>query len=374
MDDELPDVEQSTAAAVAARLRETATTEQGAAYLKDQQLDRETLLAVAGELGLTRMDRLSKTKLQERVLKQAIGARNKFRGLREGWQEQRDLVVTPVPAEPQHATEPHTAEAPGQVDVAPAAEADAGPPPTQQTPTPVATERPTSAVNANTEQSAAAAVAARLRETATTEQGAAYLKDQQLDRETLLAVAGELGLTRMDRLSKTKLQERVLKQAIGARNKFRGLREGWQKQPVNSAAPPRSTEARVRDAVSKLAAEGAWVGLAELRRELGDVDHTEVTRVLRDMNRNDPNVHMVPEDNLKALRAEDHAAAVHIGGDDQHVMRIERPRDTSAKDRVQTAGVGNASADDLAQALRDPLIPSRTYDEIRAEQKRRGLA
>ncbi|WP_240521487.1 hypothetical protein [Amycolatopsis vastitatis] len=227
------------------------------------------------------------------------------------------------------------------------------------------------------EPSTAAAVAARLRETATTEQGADYLKDQQLDRDALLAVAGELGLTRVDRLSKTKLQQRVLQQAIGARNKFAGLREGWQEQraPVVAVAPARSTEDRVRDAVAKLAREeGGWVGLVDLRKELGDVDHAEVTRVLRDMNHNDPNVHMVPEDNRKALRAEDHAAAVHVGGDDQHVMRIERPRDAGAMDRVQAAGVGNASADDLAQALRDPLIPSRTYDEIRAEQKRRGLA
>jgi hypothetical protein len=144
-------------------------------------------------------------------------------------------------------------------------------------------------------------------------------------------------------------------------------------EPTNASAG--STEDRVRDAVAKLArAEGEWVGLADLREALGDVDHDEVTRVLRDMNRDDPNVHFVPEDNRKALTDEDHAAAVEIGGDDQHVMRIERPRDTSAKDRVQAAGVGNATDDDLAQALRDPLIPSRTYDEIRAEQKRRGLA
>ncbi|WP_328447422.1 hypothetical protein [Amycolatopsis sp. NBC_00438] len=134
------------------------------------------------------------------------------------------------------------------------------------------------------------------------------------------------------------------------------------------------TEDRVRDAVAKMAREeGEWVGLVELRKALGDVDHDELTRVLRDMNRNNPNVHFVPEDNRKALTDTDHAAAIEIGGDAQHFVRIERPRDTSAKDRVQAAGLRNATADDLAQALRDPLIPSRTYDEIRGEQKRRGL-
>jgi hypothetical protein len=144
-------------------------------------------------------------------------------------------------------------------------------------------------------------------------------------------------------------------------------------QPTN--APTGSTEDRVRDAVAKLAkAEGEWVGLVDLRKALGDLDHDEVTRVLRDMNRTDPTVHFVPEDNRKALTDADHAAAIEIGGDAQHVMRIERPPDPSAKDRVQAAGVGNASADDLAQALRDPQTPTWTYDEIRAEQKRRGLA
>ncbi|UOZ09362.1 hypothetical protein [Amycolatopsis sp. WQ 127309] len=142
-------------------------------------------------------------------------------------------------------------------------------------------------------------------------------------------------------------------------------------KPEPADAPSGSTEDRVRDAVAKLAAQGEWVGIVDVRKALRDVDHDEVTRVLLDMNRNDPNVHMVPEDNRKALTDEDHAAAIEIGGDAQHAMRIERPRDTSAKDRVQAAGVGNASADDLAQALRDPLTPSRTYDEIRAEQKRR---
>ncbi|WP_158263102.1 hypothetical protein [Amycolatopsis sp. CA-128772] len=145
-------------------------------------------------------------------------------------------------------------------------------------------------------------------------------------------------------------------------------------KPEPSSTPTGSTEERIRDAVAKLAtADGEWVGLVELRKALGDVDHDEVTRVLREMNRNNPNIDFVPEDNRKALTDVDHAAAIEIGGDAQHFVRIERPRDTSAKDRVQAAGIGNASADDLAQALRDPLISSRAYDEIRAEQKRRGL-
>lgn len=70
-------------AAIAAHLRETETEEEGAEYLRAQHLDRETLLAVATELQLTRVDRLRQTELEKRVLKQAIGARRKFSGLRK---------------------------------------------------------------------------------------------------------------------------------------------------------------------------------------------------------------------------------------------------------------------------------------------------
>ncbi|ASO20609.1 hypothetical protein FHR81_004721 [Actinoalloteichus hoggarensis] len=71
------------AAAVAARLRQTETEEEGAAYLEAQDLDRDGLLAVAAELRLTRVARLSRPELRRRVLKQAIGARRKFAGLRK---------------------------------------------------------------------------------------------------------------------------------------------------------------------------------------------------------------------------------------------------------------------------------------------------
>jgi hypothetical protein len=82
-----PSIETTTpnadAVAIASHLRETETETDGAAYLHAQHLDRESLLAVAAELGLTRVSRLSQTELEKRVLKQAIGARRKFAGLRK---------------------------------------------------------------------------------------------------------------------------------------------------------------------------------------------------------------------------------------------------------------------------------------------------
>lgn len=71
------------AEAIASRLRETETEEEGSAYLRDQHLDKEGLLAVAAQLGLSRVDSLRQADLEKRVLKQAIGARRKFAGLRK---------------------------------------------------------------------------------------------------------------------------------------------------------------------------------------------------------------------------------------------------------------------------------------------------
>ena len=70
-------------AAIAARLRDIETEDEGLAYLRAQHLDRDGLLAVAAELQLTRVDRLKQAELEKRVLKQAIGARRKFAGLRK---------------------------------------------------------------------------------------------------------------------------------------------------------------------------------------------------------------------------------------------------------------------------------------------------
>ncbi|MEV5835596.1 hypothetical protein [Nocardia sp. NPDC052112] len=87
---------------------------------------------------------------------------------------------------------------------------------------PVLAAAPTGAASSNAD---AARIAAQLRATETEDEGAAYLRDQQLDRAGLLAVAAELQLTRVDRLSRPELEKRVLKQAIGARRKFAGLRK-----------------------------------------------------------------------------------------------------------------------------------------------------
>jgi hypothetical protein len=102
---------------------------------------------------------------------------------------------------------------PDPVDDTPAAEQH---PTARETPPSTSTAQP----NAD-----AAAIASRLREMETEQEGAAYLHEQHLGKETLLAVAAELQLTRVERLNPKELEKRVLKQAIGARRKFAGLRK-----------------------------------------------------------------------------------------------------------------------------------------------------
>lgn len=70
------------ASAVATQLRGMDTVEQGRELLAGLRLAQPQLLEVAGELGLSRLGRLSRPQVTERVLKQAISARRKFEGLR----------------------------------------------------------------------------------------------------------------------------------------------------------------------------------------------------------------------------------------------------------------------------------------------------
>ncbi|MFI6026365.1 hypothetical protein [Amycolatopsis magusensis] len=142
--------------------------------------------------------------------------------------------------------------------------------------------------------------------------------------------------------------------------------------PKTTSIPAGSIEDRVRDTVRELARKsGDWVGIVDVRKALGDVDHAELSRALKDMERNNPNVHLAPEDNRKALTEEDHAAAINLGGDAQHVIQIQPERDAGALGRVQAAGFTNATDNDLEQARLDIHTPTEIYDQIRAEQKRR---
>lgn len=92
--------------------------------------------------------------------------------------------------------------------------------------------------------------------------------------------------------------------------------------PADEAAPTGSLEDRIRVAYRELVKEPrGWVGLVDLRPKLG-APATEVDAVLKELSRAGK-VHLVPEDNRKALTAADHEAAIRIGGEDNHLLSIE---------------------------------------------------
>ncbi|MCK9923634.1 hypothetical protein MXD61_17455 [Frankia sp. AgPm24] len=90
-------------------------------------------------------------------------------------------------------------------------------------------------------------------------------------------------------------------------------------QPDSDAVP---LEAAIRAAYARLAAAPYdWVRLTELRPLLGGAARTQVDQVLRRMARQD-DVRVVPDEDRRSLTAGDHAAAVRIGDQDNHLLLI----------------------------------------------------
>jgi hypothetical protein len=81
---------------------------------------------------------------------------------------------------------------------------------------------------------------------------------------------------------------------------------------------------QVRAAYQALAGEaGDWVSLTQVRARLADgLDRQAVDEVLAQMGRT-PGVHLVPETAQFNLTPADRAAAVRIGGRDQHLIRVD---------------------------------------------------
>lgn len=92
-----------------------------------------------------------------------------------------------------------------------------------------------------------------------------------------------------------------------------------------SAGVDEEIENKVREAYESLVREpGDWAGIVDVRNRLGEqFDRAEVDRVLKDMNRRGVVV-IAPESNRKALTEEDHAAALRLGGEDNHLIMFQR--------------------------------------------------
>jgi hypothetical protein len=185
---------------VVAELRRRTSEHDRHAYLGTLGLTRDQLREVAKELGLERYRSLTKPKLIDLLAGHDPGQTSTRAAEPRSPQPPPPQLVDDAPRD-EPRDEPRAAAA-------------------EARPSPVARSADTANPHADM-----AAVAARLRDLDTEEEGAAYLREQGLDRHGLLAVAAELQLTRVDRLKPSELEKRVLKQAIGARRKFAGLRK-----------------------------------------------------------------------------------------------------------------------------------------------------
>jgi hypothetical protein len=93
-------------------------------------------------------------------------------------------------------------------------------------------------------------------------------------------------------------------------------------EPAGEEISNAPLEERIRVAYRELVREPrGWVGLVDLRPKLG-APAAEVDAVLKKLS-SAGKVHLVPEDNRKALTAADHEAAIRIGGEDNHLLSIE---------------------------------------------------
>jgi hypothetical protein len=82
-------------------------------------------------------------------------------------------------------------------------------------------------------------------------------------------------------------------------------------------------DSRIRTAYRKLSnGSRDWVRLAELRPLLNGASSDDVDGVLKAMSRAGE-VTIAPDPNRRAVTAEDRAAAVRIGGEDNHLIAIE---------------------------------------------------
>jgi hypothetical protein len=96
-------------------------------------------------------------------------------------------------------------------------------------------------------------------------------------------------------------------------------------EPSGIPRPPTDVPDRIRTAYLQLGGRrGAWVGLAELRVALPDIDRQDLDEALRELELQ-PDVSIVPESNQKTLTTTDRDAALWIGGEHKHFLAIGAP-------------------------------------------------
>jgi hypothetical protein len=119
----------------------------------------------------------------------------------------------------------------------------------------------------------------------------------------------------------TSLRDRVLERS-GCKSYAELFALSDVRGPVSGPDQEQLLRTRLVNAYAALAAEpGGWVRLTRLRPFFGDVPAAAVDEALRRLSR-EPGVNIVPESNQKMLTDADVAAALHLGGQDKHLLAI----------------------------------------------------
>jgi hypothetical protein len=93
---------------------------------------------------------------------------------------------------------------------------------------------------------------------------------------------------------------------------------------TESAQVPESVDEKIHSVYGSLASRaGAWVSLSRLRDSLPEVSRDEIDEALLRLDLR-PQVYLISEANQKTLSPADRKAAIHIGGEDKHLLSIER--------------------------------------------------
>lgn len=124
-------------------------------------------------------------------------------------------------------------------------------------------------------------------------------------------------------------------------------------------------ETAVRDAYTKLAGQpGDWVGMADLRDQMGHLSRDEQDQALKRLMRQS-GVQIEEETNQKTLRQRDRDAAINIGGRAQHVVSIAPPPAPRGRSAGSLAGA-RAATDDARRQLADAIVNAPSRDAVRS--------
>jgi hypothetical protein len=97
------------------------------------------------------------------------------------------------------------------------------------------------------------------------------------------------------------------------------------KEADSEASPAAAPTDRIRAAYEALAGgDGLPVGLRKLRDHLNDLSPAEFDAAIVQLIR-EPGVYLESEPKRRNLTSADHAAAIRVGGEDKHLLSIERP-------------------------------------------------